>query len=300
MAGTPQLLCVTVATSESLPLALVQRMLWGAGCDEHLIYVTDGELYENNEEKKSELEHFIKLSGVSRDTVIVLTPSLTPSMLSGHYTARNTWQRWREVFVHLASWGRRQDFDFVLFVEPDNYVIPENLHKLISDPAYSYLHHLGTPLYLGNRMDVPGGIHDPDSGVTSSLPFVAVGGGIVLNRPALRLLASYIHREECYATTASDSVDVLLASCLDRLGVIPRDAADAFGQDRFHVLSPLWIARHASDNSASWWYSAFRRRPQPTNPLHAVSESSVTFHYINTVEKALIVHRLLFPSPLQS
>lgn len=260
VSGT-RILCATYTHDKKHEAVVMMRNIWGVHCDRHLIFT-------NNPDDPV-------LQDVPEEDVVKLTPH-------GGESYDNMWQKTREAFKFLSSQAWIEDFHFFFFCGDDTFMIPANLRVLLASPEVALPHKAGAPLFLGYRQltrdyDSRGHARPIDSFSTA---FVS-GAGYVMNQLALQLAGHLVvTSKHCSPDMHASHEDVYLADCLRVGGVHSRDARNAFGEDRFVILSPLHMHYQVRDQDYSWWWRDYRGRQMPVG-LDIVAEDAVLFHYMD-------------------
>lgn len=255
--GSPTILCATYTHEKKHAAASFMHRAWGHKCDQHVLF-----------SDKTDIE------GVKPPhRVVVVKPE-------GGEAYSNMWQKIRAMLAFLRNDPDFEQFDYFFFSGDDCFMFPENMRKFLLEPEIVMLTAAGTPLHLGYRFLS-----------TYKVEFLS-GAGYVLNKAAVHLIVDVmLQQPECNPNTHQPFEDVYISTCLQSIGIHPRDAKDSFGEDRFIVMSPYHMAAQANNRDYTWWFRDYRDHEIP-HGLNIVSRDCIVLHYISIEEGKDVLRRV--------
>eukprot|EP00475_Leptophrys_vorax_P008369 TRINITY_DN15407_c0_g1_i1.p1 TRINITY_DN15407_c0_g1~~TRINITY_DN15407_c0_g1_i1.p1 ORF type:complete len:350 (+),score=71.61 TRINITY_DN15407_c0_g1_i1:150-1052(+) len=216
------LFCVVIVTDsgKSLTAAKVINSTWGRYCDK-LIFASNHNVSEY----------------IGEDMLLQLEKYPEESSFNLFPKVHQIWRKVYDLYGDSADWFLKAD--------DDSFIIVPNLKHYLwdqwkSDPV--------TPRFAGRRFKEQGRV---------DLMFNQGGAGYVLNKPALRKLATCMHANEGYCLYRNGAEDVGIAGCMKYLGIDLVDTQDEFGRERFnaHTLESLFDPNIHSEDRQDWYDS---------------------------------------------
>ncbi|CAH1789543.1 unnamed protein product, partial [Owenia fusiformis] len=178
--------------------------------------------------------HMIFHSNKNYDNLPVISNSGDPK----------SWENFRNV-INTISQSYSQ-YKWVVFVDEDTYLIPENLRYYISVLEPTIPHYLG---HVVERRSLFSGVYN------------TLDTGFVVNKQTLDLLQKCFKDGSSCSCPAPSSggCDISLGSCLKLLGVEPKDTRDHLGRARFLPFTP---EEHLTD-SIRWTFTSWKNSFYP-------------------------------------
>ncbi|ESO11536.1 hypothetical protein HELRODRAFT_189993 [Helobdella robusta] len=184
-----------------------------------------------------------------------------------HHLTAKTMQTFDHIYRHHLN-----EFDWFLKADDDTYVIVENLRYFLSsqDPA--------KPIYFGHHFS----------------PYVKQGyncggAGYAISREALRRFGE---RPKSLCKDDYGFEDVEMGRCMELLGVVLGNTRDKHGRTRFHNFN---LDVHIQGYYPNWYYHYDKYAEKETEV--AVSDYSITFHYVPIEQMYMIEFLLYFIRP---
>jgi hypothetical protein len=196
------------------------------------------------------------------------------------------WQKVRSMMTYIYThYG--EDYDYFHFNGDDTFLIVENLKAFLQETR---------PRYAGRWM-MPG--WKPD--ISKSYPdfyYLLGGPGYTLSRSTLRLLVEEV-LPVCENATDNSAEDFFVGSCLWQAGIRGAADWDSSGAHRYHPGGVEYYRQKFFNNR--FWIQAQKRLARfhnvPTVPStveRIVSNTSVSFHLIDTPAKIRRMEKLLY------
>jgi hypothetical protein len=157
-------------------------------------------------------------------------------------------------------------YDWVLHMDPDGFVIVENVKRILVQRP------LDSPQYVG-RSALEG-----DANEYGEFEFIAGGGGSILNANAVEKMYPHLDTKVCGAGWISYKWDVLLGRCLKSLGVFPSGVDDIEGKHFFHFMNPKAISLREG--------------------VRTISHLTAVFHYCDPVWQERLARVVYGTSPM--
>jgi len=178
----------------------------------------------------SRVDHLVVLSDKADERIgTVVFP------FDGPQTYDNMWNVFKGVYHYLyPHYFATGDFDWLVLLTDDVFGIPENVEALVREPDVVAMHARGDAVFMGRLFNAA--FPDP----TGDIAAYASGGPMrLMNRVAMDKLYAQLGNEWCAEEGhVAYADDVSGARCLALAGVLPVDARDRTGADRFHAFPP--------------------------------------------------------------
>lgn len=198
----------------------------------------------------------------------------------------NMWQKirsmWKFVGTHYLD-----DYDWFFIGGDDLFVLPHNLKTYLA----SLTHKDGTDpkskeYFVGRRFNSGG--HDY---------FNSGGAGYALSQATLRIFfANMDDDQHCSAGRRTSMEDVMIARCLNYLGIHFTDTRDVKGRERFHPFAPgthlEW--KPPKDGEPTDWYEEYNREWGILQGKDCCAPDSVSFHYIKKASMVRHMQALIY------
>jgi glycoprotein-N-acetylgalactosamine 3-beta-galactosyltransferase len=191
------------------------------------------------------------------------------------------WQKIRSIWKFVGT-NYLDDYDWFFIGGDDLFVLPHNLKTYLA----SLTHKDGTDpklkeYFVGRRFNSGG--HDY---------FNSGGAGYALSQATLRnFFAAMDDAQHCSAGTHTSMEDVMIARCLNYLGIHFTDTRDAKGRERFHPFAPgthlHW--KPPKEGAERDWYEEYNKEWGILQGKDCCAPDSVSFHY---VKKASMVRHM--------
>jgi glycoprotein-N-acetylgalactosamine 3-beta-galactosyltransferase len=202
------------------------------------------------------------------------------------------WQKirsiWRFVGTHYLV-----DFDWFFIGGDDVFVLPHNLKTYLASLSHRDGNDPKTKEYfVGRRLKTRR--HDY---------FNSGGAGYSLSQAALRkFLAVMDDAQHCSAGVRTSAEDVMIARCLNYLGIQFTDTRDAKGRERFHPLTPgthlYW--KPAKEGERRDWYEDYNMEWGILQGKDCCAPDSVSFHYVKKASLVRHMQALIYSCDLLS
>lgn len=190
--------------------------------------------------------------------------------------AAKSYRAWKFMYhKYLSSDNLKKSMvDFVLKADTDTYIIGENMREYLKqlEPDRRY--------YIGKNFVDLNGDH-----------FVA-GAAIIMSRTALGDFA-HANSHNCTFEKFRErrAEDLALGLCLRDLNIIPHDARDHSGAERFMVFNPDMMRLGQADGQLPSWYYKFSKNKIVGKGC--CSTNAVAFHYVTIQQlqsQVLVLH----------
>ncbi|CAL4082262.1 unnamed protein product, partial [Meganyctiphanes norvegica] len=182
----------------------------------------------------------------------------------------------------LWAYDRIEDWDWVVKVDDDSFLLVENLRKALVG--------LDTQTPVATGMQFTAG---PSNDV-----YLQGGSGYVLSRGAVtQLVERGLHEHVCKRLHLGTSEDVNMGRCLKYLGVQFLDSRDSKGHQRFHVLPPQELL---DPRRAKRWRHFWQSRYPINFGLANMSKKVISFHQVDADSMYLIYYLIYYLNPLQT
>jgi len=197
------------------------------------------------------------------------------------------WQKTRSMLAYMYD-NYLNDFDYFLLSGDDTHVIVENLRIYLRSLEYDKLNE--QPLHIGHQI--------PHGGLAA--PFIGGGGGYILNRVALKMFV-----ENSLPTCEKDAItseeDIYISKCLQTLGILPIDTADAEGRQRFHgninFMSEFNPTAGPFGPYRTFWktvYYFWAEKHGLKWGQDLISDQSISFHRVNSPVRMKRHHAIVY------
>lgn len=211
----------------------------------------------------------------SNRTDLELSAVETPAY--GRVGDSNTWQKTRTMYKYILH-RYLTEFDWFLRADDDTYIIWENLVHFLERKTIQDAQDSEEGLYMGRRFLLNGNKDDL---------YVSGGAGAVMDRAALRKLASHLDHPNCDPAGQHDFDDFFVGRCLAAAGVKPIDTRDERRRERFNPFQPWNHLRYKGGD----WYQQYS--PDGVQyGLDCCSQRSISFHFLPEKDM-LATHRYL-------
>ena len=183
------------------------------------------------------------------------------------------------------------DYDWFFIGGDDLFVLPHNLKTYLA----SLTHKDGTDpktneYFVGRRFNSGG--HDY---------FNSGGAGYTLSQATLRrFLAAMDDAQHCSAGARTSMEDVMIARCLNYLGIHFTDTRDAKGRERFHPFAPgthlHW--KPPREGAERDWYEDYNKEWGILQGKDCCAPDSVSFHYVKKASMVRHMQALIYTCDL--
>eukprot|EP00929_Paragymnodinium_shiwhaense_P098757 TRINITY_DN60255_c0_g1_i1.p1 TRINITY_DN60255_c0_g1~~TRINITY_DN60255_c0_g1_i1.p1 ORF type:complete len:462 (+),score=48.33 TRINITY_DN60255_c0_g1_i1:131-1516(+) len=268
---SPRLLCI-VFTASRAHAVQTQWHTWGRKCD-HFVAATDRAWPRHMLHRTPYQVHYLDTEG------------------PGYRGYQGLWQRNRALWLSLTEdtpedhsperpgrnsslwpWSvLKQDWQWVYITGDDTFVVTENLRKELLRQEH-----------LSNSVDEPLYVGQPLRGVLPSgqrVDFQSGGAGYALNRAAATSLRQALLSDPlCGPGWWTGAEDILVASCLLRMGVFAKQTAASAATLRFHPFGlDLFLNAHGQPRAIvpQGWDSQLEAPPQG---FECCAADAVSFH----------------------
>ncbi|KAL9181519.1 hypothetical protein ACHAXT_010324 [Thalassiosira profunda] len=255
----PKLMCLVYTMADAHANRIRgMRETWAGGCDGFLAFSTESD---------------------PRLPTISLTHE-------GPESYNNMWQKVRSIWKFVGT-HYLDDYDWFFIGGDDLFVLPHNLKTYLASLAHKDGTDPKTKEYFVGRRFYSGGNDYFNSG----------GAGYSLSQATLRkFLAVMEDAKHCSAEARTSMEDVMIARCLNHLGISFTDTRDAKGRERFHPFAPgshlHW--KPPGPGKERDWYEDYNKEWGILLGKDCCAPDSVSFHYIKKASTARHMQALLY------
>jgi len=191
----------------------------------------------------------------------------------------NIWQKVRSMWSYIYD-NYYEKYDYFHIGGDDLYLIVENLRLYLESEEIQLASNGGidlpdgsedtqTPLFMGRRF-AEGGNRDR--------MFISGGSGYTMNKAALKTLV-VDGFPNCFPHMHTFSEDVMVATCLRKMDILPYDTKDEAGGERYMPFQPgHHLTYRPPKNPKDDWYSNYS--VDCKWGIDHCAAKSVAFHYI--------------------
>uniref|UniRef100_A0A914VET3 N-acetylgalactosaminide beta-1,3-galactosyltransferase n=1 Tax=Plectus sambesii TaxID=2011161 RepID=A0A914VET3_9BILA len=186
----------------------------------------------------------------------------------------NLWEKTKLAFRYIHD-NYKGQFDWILKVDDDSYVIMENLRLFLHNKCEEDAH------YYGCQYKAGGG-------------YISGGPGYVISAFNLKKLIQSFSMPQC-SQSSSGAEDVEIAKCLRLVGITPGDSRDVrrFRFSPFKVENTMFHDSLKSAYNWFWSYSAHKLE----EGFECCSDDHISFHYIEPHEMRIMEFSIYYLHP---
>jgi len=191
----------------------------------------------------------------------------------------NIWQKVRSMWSYIYD-NYYEKYDYFHIGGDDLYLLVENLRLYLESEEIQLASNGGqtlpngsedeqTPLFMGRRFA---------EGGNRARMFISGGSGYTMNKAALKTLV-VDGFPTCFPHMHTFSEDVMVATCLRKMDIVPYDTKDEAGGERYMPFQPgHHLTYHPPKNPKDDWYSNYS--VDVKWGIDHCAAKSVAFHYI--------------------
>jgi glycoprotein-N-acetylgalactosamine 3-beta-galactosyltransferase len=196
------------------------------------------------------------------------------------------WQKIRSIWKFVGT-QYLNDYDWFFIGGDDVFVLPHNLKTYLASLTCKDETDPKTKEYFVGRR-----FHARRNGY-----FNSGGAGYTLSQATLqKFLAAMDDVQHCSAGTRTSMEDVMIARCLNYLGIHFTDTRDAKGRERFHPFAPgthlNW--KPPRDGAPRDWYEDYNKEWGILQGKDCCAPDSVSFHYVKEASRVRHLQALLY------
>ncbi|CAH1786780.1 unnamed protein product [Owenia fusiformis] len=173
---------------------------------------------------------------------------------------------WTYIYEHY-----RDKADYFMKVDPDSFIIIENLKHFLTDYDPS------APEFFGHIFNLNG---------DTKKKYMAGGSGVILSQESLKRLVTIAFKNYTWCMPNGQAEDFKSGYCLGLVGCTPMNTTDSKGRERFMVFNPK---AHLIGNYPEW-YLRYDSNNGRIKGINCCSDFPIGFHYIKPDELYLLYY----------